>query len=146
MRSIPRVDDNDIVKRVLQLCGDIWDLVSPILTHDSPEGNLHTLIATPVDAVGALRDASAQDLLSSSWRSLKEAAALLGTLLSSPTSSLEDYQAAGKLFMEWLSLIRHRGAFSAVMPAFENLCSECFKDKQKHLTALPAQWLNVCPP
>jgi hypothetical protein len=142
------VDGKDIVKNVLQLCCDIWDLVSPILTHDSPEGNLHTLISNAsanvsVPTVSALRDASAQDLLANSWRSLKEAAALLGTLLSSPSSTLKDYQSAGTLFMEWLSRIRHRGAFSAVMPAFENLCTECFKDKAKGLTALPAKWLNV---
>jgi Putative death-receptor fusion protein (DUF2428) len=90
-----------------------------------------------------LRDASAQDLLSSSWRSLKEAAALLGNELATPTATLKDYQAAGMLFMEWLSRIRHRGAFSAVMPAFEGLCRECFKDTQKDLKSLPPKWLNV---
>ena len=61
-------------------------------------------------------------------------------------STLEDYQSAGALFMEWLSRIRHRGAFSAVMPAFEGLCSECFRDTKKDLKTLPSQWLNVFPP
>ena len=133
-----------MVKRVLQLCEDIWTLVSPILTHDSPEGNLHNLFDSEI-TTSALRDASAQDLLSSSWRSLKEASALLGTVLSTPMSTIEDYQSAGTLFMEWLSRIRHRGAFSAVMPAFEGLCSECFKDTKKGLKSLPSQWLKVHP-
>jgi hypothetical protein len=74
---------------------------------------------------------------------LKEASALLGTVLSTPPSTFEDFKSAGGLFMEWLSRIRHRGAFSAVMPAFEGLCSECFNDTQKNLKTLPAQWLNV---
>jgi hypothetical protein len=74
---------------------------------------------------------------------LKEASALLGAALSTPTSTLEDYESAGSLFMEWLSRIRHRGAFSAVMPAFEGLCTECFKDSRKDLNTLPSQWLTV---
>lgn len=134
----------DIVKRVIELCQEIWTLVSPILTHDSPEGNLK--IASNANVVSALRDISSQDLLSSSWRSLKEASALLGVVLSIPSSTFEDFKSAGSLFMEWLSRIRHRGAFSAVMPAFERLCGECFKDPQKNLKFLPAQWLNVFPP
>ena len=122
-----------------QLCEQIWDLVSPVLTHDSPEGTV--LDASPNSS--ALRESAAQDLLSSSWRSLKEASALLGTVLSSPTSTFEDYESAGALFMEWLTRIRHRGAFSAVMPAFENLCAECLKDTSKNLKFLPPKWLEV---
>jgi len=96
--------------------------------------------------MSALRDAAAQYLLSTSWRSLKEASALLGIALATASSTFEDFQSAGALFMEWLSRIRHRGAFSAVMPAFEGLCSECFKDTKKNLHVLPAQWLNVLFP
>jgi len=127
------------IRRILTLCEDIWTLVCPVLTHDSPEGNLE------LDGT-VLRDASAQDLLSSSWRSLKEAAALVGNELATPTATINDYQAAGMLFMEWLSRIRHRGAFSAVMPAFEGLCRECFKDTQKDLKSLPSKWLRVLQP
>ena len=47
--------------------------------------------------------------------------------------------------MEWLTRIRHRGAFSAVMPAFENICGECFKDKSKNIKFLPPKWLEVRP-
>ena len=47
--------------------------------------------------------------------------------------------------MQWLTNIRHRGAFSAVMPSFENLCMQCFKDEKKGLHALPSQWLDVHP-
>ena len=142
----PNAENKNIVHRVLRLCEGIWEIVSPILTHDSPEGNLHNLIGEKEPPyISSLRDASAQDFLSGSWRALKEASTLLGTALSSQESSVEDYQVAGTLFMEWLSRIRHRGAFSAVMPAYENLCSECFKDKTKNLNTLPPQWLNVCP-
>jgi Putative death-receptor fusion protein (DUF2428) len=138
---MPRENGVDI-KQVLALCTDIWNLVSPVLTHDSPEGNLHSLVAdTP--SLSPLRNATAQDLLSSSWRSLKEASALLSAALLSPISTLEEYESAGILFMEWLSRIRHRGAFSAVMPAFEGLCIECFKDATKNLRTLPSKWLNV---
>jgi hypothetical protein len=141
----PKPKNKNIVHRILRLCESIWEIVSPILTHDSPEGNLHNLIGEQEpSSLSSLRDASAQDFLSGSWRSLKEASALLGTALSSQESSQEDYQVAGTLFMEWLSRIRHRGAFSAVMPAYENLCGECFKDKEKNLNTLPPQWLNVC--
>jgi hypothetical protein len=142
----PKPENKNIVNRVLRFCESIWEIVSPKLTHDSPEGNLHNLIGDKEPSYqSSLRDASTQDFLSGSWRSLKEASALLGTALSSQESSVEDYQVAGTLFMEWLSRIRHRGAFSAVMPAYESLCSECFKDKEKNLNTLPPQWLNVCP-
>jgi hypothetical protein len=77
---------------------------------------------------------------------LKEASTLLGIVLSSPLSTREEYESAGALFMEWLSQIRHRGAFSAVMPAFELLCSECFKDTTKNIGTLPPQWLDVDSP
>jgi len=135
-RTIPGYGD-DVVERVLILCRDVWDLVSPVLTDDSPEGNFLDLNST-------LRDSASQDLLSSSWRSLKEAAALLGSVLSTPRSTLGDYETAGLLFMEWLSRIRHRGAFSAVMPVFESLCRECFKDSKKNLQSLPRKWLEDC--
>lgn len=128
---------------VLDLCSKIWDLVSPVLTNDSPEGNLYVMIDVEPSTTSALRDATAQDLLSSSWRSLKEASSLLGTVLASSNSSYEDYQAAGTLFIEWLTRIRHRGAFSAVMPSFESLCSECFKYREMNVKNLPGQWLNV---
>jgi hypothetical protein len=140
----PESGNTDIVNRILSLCDSIWEVVSPILTHDSPEGNLHNLISeeeTP--SLSSLRAASAQDFLSGSWRALKEASALLGSILSAQESTVEDYQVAGTLFMEWLTHIRHRGAFSAVMPSFEQLCTECFKDKEKTLNTLPPQWLNV---
>lgn len=128
------------------LCSEIWALVSIILTNDSPEGNLNNLLTEQNNLPeNALRDEITQDLLSSSWRSLKEASALLGTVLTSDISAIDDYRAAGALFMQWLTRIRHRGAFSAVMPSFENLCTQCFKDEKKGLHGLPAQWLDVYP-
>jgi hypothetical protein len=106
---------------------------------------LHNLLGDIPQNDSALRDSTAQEILSSSWRSLKEASSLLGTALSLPSSTREEYKAAGYLFMEWLNRIRHRGAFSAVMPAFELLCRECFKDTTKNLNTLPKEWLDVYP-
>jgi THADA/TRM732, DUF2428 len=48
--------------------------------------------------------------------------------------------------MEWLTEIRHRGAFSAVMPYFENLCRECFRRREKGLEVLPPKWIKVLLP
>jgi hypothetical protein len=155
-RNIPKEYNAEVIDQVLSLCSKIWNLVSVILTNDSPEGNLFNLLTEqrPLQSdselegqanpeTSLLRDGAMQDLLSSSWRSLKEASALLGTALASGAAIFRHYQSAGTLFMDWLSNIRHRGAFSAVMPSFENLSSQCFKSNSAEIRNLPAQWLDV---
>ena len=130
---------------MIELCEQVWQLVSPVLTHDSPEGNFRTYHFPngPLITQSELRDEFAQELLSSCWRSVKEASALLGKFLSLSSATVEDCQSGGMLFLEWLSRIRHRGAFSAVMPAFEGLCAQCFHDEEKNLKCLPSIWINV---
>ena len=95
--------------------------------------------------IEALLHASPQEYLSNSWRGLKEASSLLSSILPFSTNRCNDYGVAGELFLEWLMSIRHRGAFTAIIPSFEKLCRDCFQDTDEKVRKLPVEWLNVWP-
>lgn len=52
-----------------------------------------------------------------------------------------DFKTGGELLLSQLANIRHRGAFSAVSPAFIALCTRCFKSTDPALQQLPNTWL-----
>jgi hypothetical protein len=131
-----------VVAKVLRLCDDIWRRVLPVLTSDSPEGNIRDMI-TKYQTNGITT--SPQEYLSNSWRGLKEASSLLGAVLPFSQHKSRDYDSAGNLFLKWLANIRHRGSFTAIIPSFEKICRDCFQDTENDLITLPAEWLNVSP-
>ena len=126
----------------------IWEITQPILCAAAPEGGVgeglepddaavDTEIAralTAAEGHGEGEDGSealirkSQLMLSYSWRGMKEAAALLGRLVS--TSLRQDPEVSqalwtvieieqvGRRFDLWMTAVRHRGAFSTIYPAY----------------------------
>lgn len=142
---------------VEDICKLLWERAGPILTRDSPEGNVHVFgqpalfthlthenFIDHLHKNGPLEhDDETQEILSSSWRSLKEATALLAHAIGCPSTTIDDFTNVGKMLMEWLCKIRHRGAFSAIMPSFEQIISLCCVDQRRRFHTLPKEWLKV---
>ena len=100
----------------------VWDIVSPILCDDAPEGYAG-------DEEDELSDSSSKDVLSYCWRALKESSLFLGALLtfrSLPESEASDL---ADLCFTQLAELRHRGAFSTVARTWVACCVRC-KDFQ----------------
>lgn len=146
-----------------------WSITRPILCAAAPEGSadengddtVGTEVGRALAAAQGIDDATAfedlirksQVMLSYSWRGMKEAAALLGVLVSAPMAyaktdvptlwQLEEVQAVGERFINWMTLIRHRGAFSTVYPALSDAAAAIVRcEVWPSIQALPKNWLN----
>ncbi|PWN18097.1 hypothetical protein BCV69DRAFT_295511 [Microstroma glucosiphilum] len=164
--------------RAQALIDRIWDVTRPILCAAAPEGNDHSGAADigggddAVDAAdtevaralaaaegGALDDAmtetiirKSQVMLSYSWRGMKEAAALLGKLVSSPLKhdaniakavwTEDEIQQAGDRFSLWMTAVRHRGAFSTIYPAYSSAAAAIVRGDWLEVKELPKKWLQ----
>ncbi|KAH0544924.1 hypothetical protein FGG08_001004 [Glutinoglossum americanum] len=118
-------------ERIIRFCQDIWECIKGSLCNDSPEGH----IPEEFDDEG---DLGTKDILSYSWRALKESSAVLRTIISKathdPQSELSiiherDIRAIGQLSFKQLAELRHRGAFSTVSLTFAACCQRCLKEK-----------------
>ncbi|KAA8911474.1 putative death-receptor fusion protein-domain-containing protein [Sphaerosporella brunnea] len=128
-----------IHERIFKACEEIWRITKAPLCFDSPEGHV------PSEIDEEDEDMNTQTVMSYSWRAIKESSALLGIVLAkAPAESLNqtDFGRGGKLLLQQLSDIRHRGAFSAVSPSFVALCTRCFKSPDPALQELPRAWLR----
>lgn len=129
----------EVHERIFKFCEEIWRLTKAPLCFDSPEGHV------PVDFDEKDEDMSTQMVMSYSWRAVKESSSLLGAILSRASfSSLSptDFERGGKLLLQQLADIRHRGVFSSVSPSFVALCSRCFKSSIPAIRELPRTWLR----
>ncbi|ODV96657.1 hypothetical protein PACTADRAFT_15190 [Pachysolen tannophilus NRRL Y-2460] len=148
-----KIDDEDFYSNLINIVVlsifDIWTLAKPILSHDSPEGNLPKELQDQEEDLSCELEAkygpATQVVLSYSWRAVKESSALLSTFLSRIDDdriafSTEDYDLIriGDLIIQQLSTIRHPGAFSSVYPTFLSCCERCFNKKSD----LPSIWLR----
>ncbi|OJJ31583.1 hypothetical protein ASPWEDRAFT_697288 [Aspergillus wentii DTO 134E9] len=126
--------------RITSLCDKIWDGVKPVLCIDSPEG--HT--DEPVEDLNV----GPKDILSYSWRALREASLLLHATLSNASYGpkgenglkVDDYEKIGKTSFIQLAELRHRGAFSTVSQTFTTCCQRCGQSKDSAISALPQNW------
>ncbi|KAF7591447.1 hypothetical protein BBP40_001550 [Aspergillus hancockii] len=126
--------------RILSLCDRIWNEVKPVLCIDSPEG--HT--DEPIEdlAVGP------KDILSYSWRALREASLLLYATLANRTYgpkgelglTKSDYEMIGVASFTQLAELRHRGAFSTVSQTFATCCLRCGQSNDPEISILPQRW------
>ncbi|KLJ08624.1 hypothetical protein EMPG_15944 [Blastomyces silverae] len=126
--------------RLILLCENIWLGVRAILCIDSPEGQ-------DEDAADELK--GPKDLLSCSWRALRESSMLLHAILLnssySPGSSgtglvKDDFNKIGTLSFTQLAELRHRGAFSAVSQTFTACCARCAQSKELGTSDLLEVW------
>ncbi|KAI9474087.1 MAG: putative death-receptor fusion protein-domain-containing protein [Benjaminiella poitrasii] len=144
--------------RVINLIHTICDTVMPVLSDASPEGNIPTDYREEEheeddDDLNVDSDDSGpkhQVILSCCWRAVKEASTLLQAIISkasaAPTSqellTHEDLINSGQLFRHLLTSIRHRGAFSAVYPAYVSLNTRLLTSRDPALAQLPSRWLQ----
>ncbi|KAL5361084.1 putative death-receptor fusion protein-domain-containing protein [Aspergillus floccosus] len=130
----------NIHSRIVALCDRIWEEVKPVLCIDSPEG--HT--DEPIEELGV----GPKDILSYSWRGLRESSLLLYATLVNDTYapkgpsglSSADYEKLGSTSFTQLAELRHRGAFSTVSQTFATCCLRCGQSKDQQISALPGRW------
>ncbi|PYH62216.1 THADA/TRM732 family protein [Aspergillus niger CBS 101883] len=126
--------------RIVQVCDKIWNEVKPVLCIDSPEG--HT--DEPIEELGV----GPKDILSYSWRALRESSLLLHASLSNKTYgpqgesglTVEHFEKIGTLSFIQLAELRHRGAFSTVSQTFATCCQRCGQSTSEEISALPSRW------
>ncbi|PWY74362.1 HEAT repeat protein [Aspergillus heteromorphus CBS 117.55] len=128
-----------IHSRIVQVCDRIWNEVKPVLCIDSPEG--HT--DDPIEELGV----GPKDILSYSWRALRESSLLLHATISNkaygPQESgltVEHFANIGTLSFIQLAELRHRGAFSTVSQTFATCCLRCGQSSSPEISALPSRW------
>lgn len=145
---------------MLKSLDDVWHCVRGILCNDAPEGHIPDELDEDVEL-------DTKDVLSYSWRALKEARFVLqllpvysvndcSTLLrvviskapfqpDGDTSLLEvsDFRSLGKLCFTQLAELRHRGAFSTVAQTFAACCLRCTRTNHEMIRTLPFTWYQV---
>ncbi|KAF2002414.1 HEAT repeat protein-like protein [Amniculicola lignicola CBS 123094] len=119
----------------------LWDSVKSVLCADAPEGHV------PEDVEDA-NSLDTKEVLSYSWRGLKEASMLLRTIVAkAPISTQESailsagrFEILGKLTFTQLTDLRHRGAFSTVAQTFAVFCRRCVSSSVAELQGLLEKW------
>ncbi|PYH49144.1 THADA/TRM732 family protein [Aspergillus saccharolyticus JOP 1030-1] len=123
--------------RIVHVCDRIWNEVRPVLCIDSPEG--HT--DEPIEDLGV----GPKDILSYSWRALRESSLLLHATLSNKSYSPpgdnglteQHFDNLGSLSFVQLAELRHRGAFSTVSQTFATCCQRCAQSSDPAISELP---------
>lgn len=142
-KNYKKVTDG-FIDRIMKAIVSVWDLVKSILSHDSPEGNLPEELESNYEPeLEAKYGPATQVILSYSWRAVKEAAALLQTLINKlPDHLLSDEMIvdAGNVILTQLATVRHRGAFSSVYPTFVSCCRKC--NSRSTLQSQSGKWLD----
>ncbi|EUC41218.1 hypothetical protein COCMIDRAFT_9044 [Bipolaris oryzae ATCC 44560] len=126
---------------VVESIESLWNCVYHVLCADAPEGH----IPEELEDEGSL---DTKEILSYSWRGLKEASVLLRTIISkAPVGDAEGdlvtpqlFEKLGRLCFTQLLELRHRGAFSTVSQTFVVFCRRCVTSSIPSLRALPEAW------
>ncbi|PWN46309.1 hypothetical protein IE81DRAFT_3936 [Ceraceosorus guamensis] len=152
-----------VFRRALFIIDRVWSITRTVLCNNAPEGPAASqpdhenaralaLAGEEDDQTTEGTSPAYQALLSYCWRSMKEASLLLAQLVQLATNpettaadallSLEDLQNVGKRFVEWMTCVRHRGAFSTIAPSFAQTAASLRKlRKWPEASALPQHWL-----
>ncbi|KAF2624779.1 HEAT repeat protein-like protein [Macroventuria anomochaeta] len=119
----------------------LWSIVYNVLCADAPEGNVP-------DEVDEAANLDTREVLSYSWRGLKEASVLIRTIITKASIGNDDqsiltpavFERLGRLCFTQLLELRHRGAHSTVAQTFAAFCRRCATSKIPELQALPDAW------
>ncbi len=164
--SLPPGEASALFAALLAAIDSIWAIVTPIICSSAPEGQTASVDErTKAMAMLSLSDNSGdaddelpeegatprfQMVLTYAWRSIEAAANLLCTIASTAlttsapkaTWSEAELDSVGQRFINWLTSIRHRGAFSAIIPAYRLLAARLLKHKDSTINSLPDTWLQ----
>ncbi|KAF2677884.1 HEAT repeat protein-like protein [Lentithecium fluviatile CBS 122367] len=119
----------------------LWNCVQSTLCADAPEGHI------PEDLEEEM-SLDTKEILSYSWRGLKEASVLLRAIASRAPIGANDrslitpeaFEKFGRLCFAQLIELRHRGAFSTVAQTFAAFCRRCISAEDEILRTLPERW------
>ncbi|KAF7721980.1 hypothetical protein EC973_003893 [Apophysomyces ossiformis] len=150
--------------RALALVHTVCATVMDVLSNPSPEGNVPASFREMEEAIDDLIGEEDdieetegfgpkhQVILSCCWRAVKEASSLLEVIISRAPVSLKDSEEtvitysdmveSGVLLRVLLTSIRHRGAFSAVYPAYVSLNARLLTSSVSTIRQLPSNWLE----
>ncbi|KAJ5908778.1 Armadillo-like helical [Penicillium taxi] len=126
--------------RIVAICDKVWQQVKPFLCDDSPEGNS--------DDLNEELSVGPKDILSYSWRSLRESSLLLHATMFNQQYApagkiglqLSDFEHVGRTSFTQLAELRHRGAFSTVSQTFATCCTRCSTFNDPAVQELPRFW------
>ncbi|KAF2763505.1 hypothetical protein EJ05DRAFT_41398 [Pseudovirgaria hyperparasitica] len=130
--------------RIFDCIRRMWSSVQHVLCNDAPEGHL------PPELEGE-QAFSTKDVLSYSWRALKDASLLLRAIATNATLGTDEeramltysqFESLGQLCFTQLTELRHRGAFSTVAQTFASFCARCAKSKVAEVSRLLSQWFE----
>ncbi|OAF99231.1 HEAT repeat protein-like protein [Paraphaeosphaeria sporulosa] len=130
-----------IHNQLLDDCTTMWIIVENILSADAPEGH----VPEDMDEEVSL---DTKEILSYSWRGLKEASTLLRVIATRAPIGRQDrdvidparFEELGRSCFTQLIELRHRGAFSAVAQTFAAFCRRTYFVGDDALKALPEKW------
>ncbi|KAF2477596.1 HEAT repeat protein-like protein [Lindgomyces ingoldianus] len=119
----------------------LWSCIRDVLCTDAPEGYVPEELEDEPSI-------NTKEILSYSWRGLKEASVLLRAIvMKAPVGTTEfsllnpkTFSMLGRLCFSQLADLRHRGAFSTVAQTFAAFCRRCVLDDDETLRALPETW------
>ncbi|SCU97381.1 LADA_0H05974g1_1 [Lachancea dasiensis] len=100
-----------------------WATVEHILCDDPFENQK--------DCMKAGFDVSDPQVITYAFRSIKDSAELLRTIIGIPSLSESQLVSCGELMLEQLATIRHSGAFQSVVPSFVACCQRCYQQCPK---------------
>ncbi|KAF4553253.1 putative death-receptor fusion protein [Elsinoe fawcettii] len=133
-------------KDIRSIVDSTWKCVRPVLCNDAPEGYM------PAEVEEADLDLDTKDILSFSWRALKEACLLQRSFVLTITKEKQaQLQVADStkyhinLCFAQLRDLRHRGAFSTVAQTFGACCLQlmaCFPQEEPFLGELYSQTIS----
>lgn len=131
-----------ICKDLERILHNIWACVRDTLCNDAPEGFLP-------DEADDESSMTTRDLLSYSWRALKESSLLLRTIIISlevicdPADRQRTLDSLGGLCFTQLADLRHRGAFSTVAQSFATVCLESQQSSMPETRSLTLKWYDA---
>ncbi|KAJ4298165.1 hypothetical protein N0V90_006064 [Kalmusia sp. IMI 367209] len=130
-----------IQDQLINECDTVWSCVRDVLCVDAPEGH----VPEDLEEEASL---DTKEILSYSWRALKEASTLLRVMATRAPIGSQDrdvitatrFEELGRLCFTQLIELRHRGAFSAVAQTFAAFCRRCYTSDDDVLRGLPEKW------
>ncbi|KAJ2861015.1 hypothetical protein GGH94_005166 [Coemansia aciculifera] len=118
------------------------DIAEPV-TDDLDDDDDELLVSGDVELDGPVGPRQ-QVILSYCWRAIKEVSGLLAVIATRPMGSDHTTVSIGSLLRTLLTSIRHRGAFSAVHPAFTSVCGQMMRSSNPALNGAVSNWLDQC--
>lgn len=146
-------------ERMVPKCKVLTDVAAPVVNSSAPEGHLPNdlndvshYLTVEEESGGSHIKVTAQMILLCAWRTVREAALLLGEIaLRTPLKTasnpkgfitIEQLLQAGVHFQQLLVETKHRGAFEQSFLGFSNLCLRLWRSHEPELHSYPTKLIE----